>query len=416
MKSPDTHPNALANATINRRRFMAGAGAAALSFTIMPSELAFGSRANSRITLGLVGCGVRGTWIANLFKEHGGYEIVTVADYFQDRVDTCGDRFSVPANQRFTGLSAYKQLIESDIDAVAIESPPYFHPEQAAAAVDAGRHVYLAKPIAVDVPGCRSVEESGKKAAANNLCFLIDFQTRTSELFQEAIQRVHQGALGTIAFGESDYQAENPWKSQVAYLEDNPNDPENRLRAWGMSRALSGDIITEQNIHTLDVASWIMQTPPRYAYGMGGRKVRQLGDCWDHFMVLFQYPDDIGISFTSRQFDGYGTNEGITNRMFGSEGVLETNYFGEVIIRGEKPYPGGKTQNLYTSGAATNIATFHRDVTEGRYENPTLQPSVQSNRLTILGRMAAYENREVTWDEMMASEERLTPDLEGLRA
>ncbi|MHC4157020.1 MAG: Gfo/Idh/MocA family protein [Planctomycetota bacterium] len=120
---------------ITRRGFIAGAGAAALSFTVAKPEHVRGAGANSKVNLGLIGCGGRGTWIAELFKQHGGYNVVAVADYFQDRIDNAGDKLGVPAANRFPGLSGYKKLLEK-VDAVAIESPPYFHPEQAALAVE----------------------------------------------------------------------------------------------------------------------------------------------------------------------------------------------------------------------------------------------------------------------------------------
>jgi predicted dehydrogenase len=181
-------------------------------------------------------------------------------------------------------------------------------------------------------------------------------------------------------------------------------------------RALSGDIITEQNIHTLDVMNWIMKDPPLYALGTGGRTVRKIGDIWDHFVVHFQYPGNVGISFSSRQFEGHGTlPEGIRNRMFGSKGVLETEYGGNVLIRGENFYRGGKTPAIYEEGAVNNIATFYESVTKGDFSNPTVEPSVQSNRITILGRKASYENRIVRWDEILRDDERLSPDLSGLK-
>jgi len=402
---------------ITRRQFVSGAGAAALSFTVVKPELVRGFGANTKVNLGMIGCGGRGTWIADLFRRHGGYNIVAAADYFQDRVDTLGGKFGIDQAHMYTCLSGYRKLLGQKVDAVAIESPPYFHPEQAAAAVDAGCHVYIAKPLAVDVPGCHSIAESGKKASAKKLCFLVDFQTRANEFFIEAIKRVHDGAIGQFAFGESSYHAGSPFESGYKYLKDDPDNPENRLRVWGLDRALSGDIITEQNIHTLDVASWIMNEPPLYAIATGGRKVRQLGTCWDHFTALFQYSNNVGITFSSRQFEGHGTQpEGIRNRMFGSEGVLETEYGGQVIIRGENFYRGGKTTDIFRQGAVDNIATFYNNITAGHFDNPTVEPSVRSNLVTILGRTAAYEGRKVTWDEIINSKEKLEANIQSLKA
>jgi predicted dehydrogenase len=175
---------------MTRRRFIAGTGASVLAFTVLKPERVRGAEANSKIDIGLIGCGNRGKWVADLFQKNGGYNIVAVADYFQDHADEAGAKFNVPAANRYTGLSGYRKLLEQKLDAVVIESPPYFHPEQAAAAIDAGKHVYLAKPIAVDVPGCQTVAESGKKATAKKLCFQVDFQTRANKLYQDAVKAV----------------------------------------------------------------------------------------------------------------------------------------------------------------------------------------------------------------------------------
>ncbi|HXK61732.1 MAG TPA: Gfo/Idh/MocA family oxidoreductase [Acidobacteriota bacterium] len=418
MKRKDEKPTITTPSNaLSRRQFAARAGAGILSVSVLDSGVVRSYAANSRVRLGVIGCGGRGIWIAKHFARHGGYEIVAGADYFQDRVDDFGAQLQVPESRRFVGLAGYKRLLESGVDAVAIESPPYFHPEQAAAAVDAGKHVYLAKPVAVDVPGCQTISEASRQATAKKLVFLVDFQTRANAFYQEALKRVHEGALGELVFGESTYHADNPFEDKYQYLEADPNNPENRLRAWGLDRVLSGDIITEQNIHALDVQNWIMRQPPVSAVGTGGLKGRRkLGTCWDHFTVLFLYPNNLGITFSSRQFKGHGTRPGgIRNRMFGSKGVLETEYGGQVLIRGENFYRGGDTNRIYDEGAINNIATFHNDITNSNYQNLTTEPSVQSNLLTILGRTAAYERRPVTWDEMIKkAEPLLDPQLKGL--
>jgi predicted dehydrogenase len=363
----------------------------------------------------MLGCGGRGTWIAELFKEHGGYEIVAAADYFQDKVDAFGEKLNVPPAHRYTGLSGYRNVLAQKPDAVAIETPPYFHPEHAAAAVDAGCHVYLAKPVAVDVPGCHSVADSGKKATAQKLCFLVDFQTRANEFYIEALKRVRDGAIGRFAFGQASYHANTTWRHMEQFLKDDPTDPEKRLRAWGLDKKLSGDIITEQNIHTLDVASWIMNQAPVSAVGLAEKKVRSVGTCSDCFTLVFEYPDNVGITFSSKQFKGHGSKpDGIRNRMFGSKGVLETEYGGQVLIRGENFYHGGKTSDIYRQGAVNNIATFYDCMSAGRFDNPTVAPSVRSNLVTILGRTAAYTGEKVYWEKLIKTTEKWQADLRGL--
>jgi myo-inositol 2-dehydrogenase/D-chiro-inositol 1-dehydrogenase len=133
--------------------------------------------------------------------------------------------------------------------------------------------------------------------------------------------------------------------------------------------------------------------------------------------VVFQYADNVGVTFTSRQSNGHGTRpEGIRNRMFGSDGVLETEYGGQVLIRGNAFYRGGETTTIYRDGAVANIARFYDAIQRGDYTNATVADSVRSNLVTILGRTAAYKGRVVTWDEILRSDERLAPDLKGLRA
>ena len=399
-------------AAFSRREFVAGAGAAA--GWALVSRPAFGQQATAfsgpNIKIGIVGCGGRGSFMANLFQKHGGYEIVAAADYFQDSVDAFGEKFGVPAARRFTGLSGYKRVLEARTDALVVTSPPFFHPEQAAAAVDAGCHAYVAKPVAVDVPGCRSIEASGKRATEKKLCFLVDFQTRVNPFYQEALRLIHGGAIGEFAFGEASYHC--------GRLNIHPPNEgiEGRVRNWVFDQAFSGDIITEQNIHAIDVMSWVHGRPPLHAFGTGARKVRlDVGNNWDTFSVIYQYPNSVAMNFSSRQFEGHGTAEGILCRMFGSKGVLETSYGGNVLIRGENFYRGGATKQIYAEGAAANVAAFHKAVTEGDVANLTVAPSVQSNLITILGRKAAYSGKLVTWDELAKDTERLDGKLNGLK-
>lgn len=398
---------------IPRRHFLAQAGLGLAAVSTIRRAIAQGSAANSRIRLGLIGCGQRGQWILDFFAEHGGYEIVAAADYFQDKVDEVAAKHRLGPKRVFTGLQcAEKMIAAGGLDAVAILSPPYFHPAQARAAVEAGLHVYLAKPIAVDVPGCHSIKESSEQARRNKQVFLVDFQTRTNEFFIEAIRRIHSGQMGEICFGEATNHVDGPPRKA------DPGTSEARLRNWLSDRALSGEIIVEQNIHVLDVMSWVMkETPPLRCTGTGGHKVRlDVGNCWDHFALVYEYANDVGITFSSRQFKGHGSPGGFLNRMFGTKGALSTAYGGEVLIRGgaDTFYRGGSTSAIYKEGAIANIKTFHTQVLAGDATNATVVPSVTSNLIAILGRTAARQRRTTTWEELIRSTERLEADLSGL--
>lgn len=404
--SPARHPLS----SIDRRGFLASTAAAAAGVLVAQPGQAAGTEYNSKITLGLIGCGNRGKWIAKLFQAHGGYRFVATADYFPDRAREAAAMLEVPEGHAFSGLSAYKRVLDARPDAIVIISPPYFHPEQALAGVEAGCHVYCAKPIAVDVPGCQTMADVGHRGTEKNRVVLIDFQTRTSEFYREAVRRVHAGDIGRVACGAACY-----YGGPLGYSGYNVNDPESRIRNWPLDRVLSGDTITEQFIHALDVATWIMDAAPLKAYGYCGRQGRtDTGDCNGHFNVVYAFPKDIHLSFSGTQFGG-GDND-IGCRAFGPQGMIDTHYFGIAHIVGMKSYKGGKHGNLYTDGAVSNIAAFHRAVEKGDCANATVPCSVRSNLTTILGRTAAYRKAEVTWDEMLKQGEKLEYSFAGLKS
>lgn len=398
---------------IGRREFLAGAAAAATAFTIVRPSAVRGSEANSTIELGLIGCGGRGNWITALFDKHGKYKWVACADYYPDRAEKTGEKCKIDGSRRYSTLSGYKKLLDGKLDAVVIESPPYFHPGQAAAAVAAGKHVYLAKPIAIDVPGCQTVEESGKKATDKKLVFLVDFQTRANEFYREAAKRVHRGDIGKLVTGFAAYPC-------GVISKDAPKTPEDRLRHWYCTREISGDFIVEQSIHALDVMTWFLDAAPISAYGLGASKgLRTYGNIWDNFNVTFKFPKDIATSFYCEQMCHGSPNE-IPCRIYGKNGTFDSDYFTHVRIDSpNKAYAGGKfthVLDLYTSGTEVNIKEFYEAITGSLCDNMTVPQAVRSNLVAVLGRSAAYKGGLMTWDEMMKSPERLEPDLKGLNA
>jgi predicted dehydrogenase len=401
---------------VGRRTFLAGAAAAAV--TIVKPSLVRGTQANSTVELGIIGCGGRGTWLMPLFEnnKHGNYKFVAVADYYADHAEGAAKDRNIDAGRRFSGLSAYKRLLETKLDAVVVESPPYFHPEHAAAAVDAGKHVYVAKPIAVDVPGCKSIGASGKTATEKKLVFLVDFQTRTNEHFQAAAKFIQSGEIGRLVCGEARY----PWG--VGNFPP-PATPEDRLRNWYCYRALSGDFIIEQNIHAIDVACWFLGEDPLKAVGVGGsKKLRSYGDIWDHFAVNFTFkgkqPSPFVLSYTGNQATPYGFDE-IPCRIYGSRATVDTDYFTHVWIKGDPKDKSklfeAKIDGLYTNGAISNIKTFYKAITESDYTNGTVPESVRSNLTCVMGRNAAYTGEAITWEQLMKDDNRLEPDLKGLK-
>ena len=306
--------------------------------------------------------------------------------------------------------SAGRQLAQSALDAVVIETPTLYHAEQALAAVDAGKHVYMAKPVAVDVPGCKSVLASGAKAQAKKLTYWVDFQTRSRDVYKELATRVHRGDIGQPVLAQVCYYACRPSKDRGTPGMD-PG--QRRMSNFYMDKVLGGDIIVEQNIHVIDVANWLLQGHPTKAYGSGGRTDWRgtgydAGDAWDHFLVQYQYPNSVHADFSSNQLTNSFSD--LCVRLFGIDGCADSHYGGLIRITGKNAWMGAEKDDTFKGGAVENVKLFVASIREGKpiynYEE-----SVRSNLTAILGRTAAYLNREVTWDEINNSTEKWTADL-----
>jgi myo-inositol 2-dehydrogenase/D-chiro-inositol 1-dehydrogenase len=391
-----------------RRRFLKTTAAGSGLLLLKPHPV-FGYQANSNVELGLIGCGGRGNWIGPFFPEFTGARIVALADVIREHLDTTSAKFKVDRARAYYGPDAYKEVIASKVDAVIIETPPYFHPEQARAAVDAGKHVFLAKPVAVDVPGCKSILESGARAKGR-VSFLVDFQTRAQPVFQEAASRVRRGDIGQPRMVQTLYYAGRP-----APDKSRPGmDPgEARILNFYMDRVLGGDIIVEQNIHVIDVTNWLLGNHPLKAHGAGGRSdwrgtKYDAGDAYDHFVVTYWYPNDVICSFSSNQLTNSFSD--LCVRCFGIKGCADTHYGGLVRITGENAWLGAEKDDTFRQGAINNVKAFVESIRTGKFLNNAEQ-AVESNLTAILGRTAAYRQTVVTWDEMLASAERWQADL-----
>ncbi len=362
---------------------------------------------DKKVRVGVIGSGGRGKFLMDLFNQSGLAKVTAVHDYFRSRAAEAGEKFGVAKERQFAGLDGFRKMLETDVDAVAIASPPYFHPEQAAAAIEAGKHVYLAKPVAVDVAGALNITATGKKAASKNLSLLVDFQTRANEFYQGAAKAIHEGMIGTPVIGQAYYYAGrlNP------QADPKNKSPMARLRNWVFDQALSGDIIVEQNIHVIDVANWFLQNHPLKATGTGGRKARvDVGDCWDHFAVNFTYPDEVIIDFSSAQFTT--SFDDLCVRLCGAKGTVESHYGGIVVVRAKDTgYKGGNTARIYKEGAATNIQNFCQAFLAGNTLN-NAEIGATSTLTAILGRTAAYSGKTVTWDELIASGQKIDAKLD----
>ncbi len=410
---------------LGRRQFV-GAAASAAGVMIIGSKLVRGTEANSAVRVGLLGCGGRGIADATDLVNTGSARLVALADLFKDQLDAAKKNFDelaqsksqagVDPSQMFLGPKAFEMIAASkEVDAIVIATPPYFHPEHLEAVVAAGKHVYCEKPVAVDVHGAKRVQEAGRRAEGK-LSLHVGFQIRNAPPFVELTRRIHGGALGKIVCAQAYYYTgaiERPdWPGATP--------DEKRIRNWVFDRVLSGDILVEQNIHVIDVCNWVLQGHPLKASATGGRNFRSDGgDCWSHFVVSFTYPDDVHVSFNSTQFEKEWWD--VCERFFGTKGVSEAHYSRPVRIVGDEPWdwesgegkPEEKAEQFSTKGTFKGALdqadpekkkAFVESITSGKFHNQAAQ-GAESALSAMLGRRAAYTGQDVTWDELLRSNE-----------
>jgi myo-inositol 2-dehydrogenase/D-chiro-inositol 1-dehydrogenase len=405
------------------RRELVGSSLAAVGVSLAQTSGVLGAEAapaatrpagaGPRIKLGVVGCGGRGAWIARLFQSHGGYELFAVADYFQEVADACGRALGVDPKRCFSGLSGYKRVLDSGVQAVALETPPYFFPEHARAAVEAGVHVFMAKPVAVDVPGCHEIEATAKKATAAKLCFLVDYQIPTDVNNIEIVKRIHAGLIGRPAILHSYYLS-------AAFPDPPKTDTwESRLRrlTWCNDVVMGGGYHVNACIHAIDAALWAAgKTPVSVTGASRVGRADPHGDSHDVFGLVYEFADGLILSHRAKHLTNPTAGFRCGCEIHGDVGMAEIGYDGKVILRSGSSSYDGEVVKLYEAGAVRNIASFYKSVTEGDASNPTVRRAVDGALTTILGREAALRRTRLTWDELLKENRRLEADLRGMKA
>jgi myo-inositol 2-dehydrogenase / D-chiro-inositol 1-dehydrogenase len=418
---------------VGRREFV-GVTAAAAGVTILKPSLVFGTQANSAVRLGLLGCGGRGRNVMGSFLESTSAVLTAIGDMFPDNLDAGRNELdavsaklgkpAVDPGHLFRGPKAYEALFASqDVDAVYIATPPFFHPMHGEAALAAGKHVYLEKPVGVDVPSCKKVMALGEVAKAKKLSLAVGFQIRHASPYVELAKRIHEGQIGQPVSGSIHYFASAirrpDWPTATP--------AERRLRNWVHDIALSGDIIVEQNVHIIDVTNWFLKAHPVKAVGSSGRTGRtDQGDCRSHYNCVFTYPGSVHVSFASTQFTSAKWG-GVVMQYYGTKGWAEAHYDAPVRLSAETDweYPGlGKPPTTDTAVAVTGKfsgalddadrnkqESFIESITGGKLLNEAEQ-GAESALAGIMGRMAAYSGDEVTWDKMMKSKALSDPKMD----
>jgi myo-inositol 2-dehydrogenase / D-chiro-inositol 1-dehydrogenase len=412
---------------MNRRDFIQTGTGVVSGLLLLKPKTVFGSEANSAVRLGLLGCGNRGTSVATSFSKSTTAQVVALADIFPDNlakgkahfdeVNAGLGRPAIDSKLLFHGPSAFEQLVASpDVDLIQISTPPFFHVQHLGAAVAAGKHVYCEKPVGIDVAQARQALEIAKKVKSSQSAD-VGFQCRSAPPIAAIATRIQGGALGKVAAISANYNA----PASLEKMREGESADEYRLRNWLWYTALSGDILVEQNIHIIDLCNWLLGAHPIKATATGGRNIlTHAGDCWDNYEVDFTYPGDVHLSFSSTQFGAYGGfDAGL--KMFGAQGMATVPYSGPVQILGSNAWAWqdptkagtgtapGSGQFAANGAFSDNLEFADRDKERSFIESIVSGPvhnqiasGVETALSCMLGRMAGYTRREVTWDDLQA--------------
>jgi myo-inositol 2-dehydrogenase/D-chiro-inositol 1-dehydrogenase len=365
---------------------------------------------------GLIGCGGRGTGAAINFLDAGpNLQIIALGDVFQDRLDKCRAELKTQKNVEiadekcFLGFDSYEKVIDSGVDIVLLCTPPHFRPQHVEAAVKAGKHIFMEKPIAVDPVGARSVMVASERAKQSGLSMVSGTIRRKQKDFMETQRRVASGEIGDIVSAHIIRNGGSLW---VIKRKPGWSDMEYMLRNWANFCWLSGDHIVEQFIHEIDVMNWYIGKIPVKAIAWGGRQRRVTGDQYDFFSVEYVYDNGMQTHCAARQITGCSnqTKQLITctNGFADAKGTLY-NLKGEEIWKYPYPAEGAPDQTWKVKDPFVqehiNLVTGIRT---GNIVNDA-EDQINSTLITIMARMSAYTGKDVTWEEVMNSDLYLGP-------
>jgi myo-inositol 2-dehydrogenase / D-chiro-inositol 1-dehydrogenase len=385
---------------------LAGGAFVGGNLTLARAAHAYGS---DIIKIGLIGCGGRGSGAAVEALNTGGGEVhlAAMADIFGNNLQTAyrsikgkhPSKVFVSSETRFVGLDAFEKLLATDVDLVILATPPGFRPLHFEAAVHAGKHVFMEKPVAVDAPGVRRVLAAGDEAQKRGLAVHVGLQRHHEIRYRQCIERLHDGAIGKPLFARAYWNGAGLWTR--------PRRPEQteleyQLNNWYYFNWLSGDHINEQHVHNLDVINWAMQSYPIEAQGQGGREVRRganTGQIFDHHMVEFTYPGGARLLSQCRHIPGCGSSVG--EHLHGTHGYCDLSAARIFDLDG----------NLVWESDAKEISgrgwqQEHHDLIaalrSGERPNET-QYGALSTMTAIMGRMATYSGKTVKWEQALNS-------------
>ena len=407
-----------------------GAAGSSLAFNAQLTRQAHAAGSDETLKVALIGCGGRGAGaVVQALQTEGPVKLWAMADAFENRIQlslrslergmparydrektgSLADRVDVPAERQFVGLDAYKKAIDSGVDVVILTGPPGFRPQHFEYAIQAGKHVFMEKPVATDAHGIRRVLAAAKQARDKNLKVGVGLQRHHQASYQEAIRRIHDKQIGDLVTLRCFWNTAAPAKTPVA-REESVSELQHQVRNWYFFDWLSGDHICEQHVHNLDVCNWVKGAHPIKAEGMGGRQVRtgkQYGNIYDHHAVIYTYADGTTMQSYCRQIPG--CHNRVAEIVEGTKGHAELDSVRCSLMSGSdtiwQSERGGK--NPYQ---VENDVLYH--AIRNNLPHNEAETGALSTMTAILGRMATYSGQVIEWDKALASELRLTTDAE----
>ncbi len=390
------------------------AGAAVASTAPVSSIFAAG---NDVIKVALIGCGGRGTGAAVDALESGqNVKIVALADAFQDNLDAAYNNLSkkyaakldIPENRKYVGFDAYKHAIK-DADVVILTTPPGFRPQHFEEAVNQGKHVFMEKSVAVDVPGVRKVLAAAEIARKKKLNVVVGLQRRFQFNYREGIKRVQDGAIGDIVSGQVYWNSGGVW---VRPRKPGQTEMEYQMRNWYYFNWLCGDHIVEQHVHNIDIANWIKGKYPVSIQGTGSRAHRtgkEYGEIYDNFAVEYTYDDGTVVYSQCRHFEGIHNR--VDETFQGTNGRIYLSAGGQAILY------DAKGKEIYRHNAQGNPNPYRQEhvelfaaIAKGEYKFDNAEYGALSSLAGILGRIACYTGKVIKWDEALKSTIDLMPE------
>lgn len=406
-----------------RRKFLKLSGlavtASALPFSIIKAAPANKKINADTLKVGLIGCGGRGSGAAaQALSADPNVVLHAMGDLFSDKLQESlknlkeihGDKVAVSPEHQYVGFDAYKKVIASGVDVVILTTTPSFRPLHLEAAVEAGKHIFCEKPVAVDAAGYRKVLEASKKAKAKNISIVSGFCWRFHEPKRAAFGKINAGAIGKVS---TVYNTYNTGATYRTWQPENPrlDSAEWQLRNWPFFNWLSGDHLVEQAVHSVDMMSWAFNDiNPVSVVATGGRQVRtdvKAGNIYDHFAITYEYPDGAKGFHVSRQQPGCENSYSV--EAWGTKGnaIIDcSKNVHQVNSNGKLWTYSGKQNDMYQTEHDELFAAIRKGKTISQGD-----AVAHGSMLAIIGRMAAYTGKKITWEDAINSQEALGPDV-----